>query len=101
MNQAPDLQHEPTGSHPPHWCYLTNREEREAKFQKQYLDYVSRFERWDKRKGWVRYFARQPLQALRALCTGKPLPATWRRQPMDEDTYLVEGLTRWVGKVPD
>jgi hypothetical protein len=91
----------PADSHPPHWCYLTNREERVAKFQKQYLDYVARFERWDRRKGWMRYFARQPFQALRALCTAKPLPDTWRRQPMDEGEFYFKRFMRAVGKASD
>lgn len=48
-------------THPAHNCVLTQRDERKAYWHQRYLGYLSYFERWDKPKAWVRYFARHPV----------------------------------------
>jgi hypothetical protein len=74
-------------THPPHYCVLIQNEmceERNALLHQRYLDYLVRFERWNKAKGWARYMAHRPLAALAALTRGRELPPEWCRQPMGE-----------------
>lgn len=60
--------------------------------QQRYLDYLVRFERWNKPKGWARYMARHPMAALAALTRGRELPPEWCRQPMGEVDFQFEIL---------
>ena len=86
-------------AHPTHWCVLINREERAAAMQRQYLDYVVRFERSDRRKGWLRFLVRNPLAASYALFKGRPLPTKWRRDPLREDDFLAERYLKYLGRM--
>ena len=77
-------------THPAHLCYLTQREERDAVMHQRYLDYLVRFERWNKPKGWARFMVSHPLAVLAALTQGGELPPEWCRQPMSEVDFLSE-----------
>lgn len=80
----------PPNTHPPHYCVLTQREERDAVLHQRYLGYVSHFERWGKPKAWVRYFARHPVAAVVSMVSGQQLPTEWTRQPLSEVDFLSE-----------
>lgn len=80
---APDTQ----TSHP---CTLTHREERDAALHQSYLEYLVRFERWSRPKGWSRFMARHPLAALAALTRGRELPPEWCHQPLSRDDFVSE-----------
>ena len=103
MNKWPPLEQDgccaPVPSHPTHWCVLTNREERAAAMQRQYLDYVVRFERSDRRRGWLRFLVRKPLAASCALFKGRPLPREWRRDPLREDDFWAERYLKYLGRM--
>lgn len=79
-----------------HWNFGRSdarRKEQDAAVHKRYLDYVARFERWSKLKGWARYIAHQPLAALTSTVKGGELPAEWHRQPLSEfDWFLEAGM---------
>jgi hypothetical protein len=77
-------------THPPHLCYLTQCEERDAILHQRYLAYLVRFDRWSKPKGWARYMARHPLAALAALTRGQELPPELCHQPLSRDDFVSE-----------
>jgi hypothetical protein len=85
-----------TNTHPPHFCYLTQREERDAVMHQRYVDYLVRFERWNKPKGWARFMARHPLAAL---TRGRELPPEWCHKPMGEVDLQIEILVDRVRRM--
>lgn len=91
-----DNRHDPSTPTMVHWYVPRDREAHAAKYQQQYRDYVARFERGDRRKGWVRFLVRRPVAAIATIFQGKPLPDKWRRKPLDEIDYWGErfGLFR-------
>ena len=86
-------------THPAHLCYLTQREERDAVMHQRYLDYLVRFERWNKPKGWARYMAHRPLAALAALTKGGELPPKWCRQPSSVVDFQIDILVDRVRRM--
>ena len=92
----------PTDTKPSHLCFLTQHEEREernALLHQRYLDYLVRFERWNKPKGWARYMAHRPLAALAALTKGRELPPEWCRRPLSEVDFQIEILVDRVRRM--
>ena len=85
-------------THPPHLCFTQN-DERDALLHQRYLNYLVRFERWSKPKGWARYMARHPLAAMFALTKGGELPAEWCRQPLSEVDFQIEILVDSVRRM--
>ena len=68
----------------------TSRDARMAALHQKYLIYVGRFERWDNRRGWVRFLSSQPLVALVSMAQRIPLPEKWRQQPLCETDFQIE-----------
>lgn len=72
------------------WCTLIRRDEQKAALRQRYETYVARFERWDNRKGWLRFIVGNPVAALGAVVSRKPLPVEWCRAPLSEEDFVHE-----------
>lgn len=83
----------------PQESLIEYRQRRAAASHQQYLDYVKRFERLEKRKGWLRYMVRHPLAALIAMARRKPLPNDWYRQPLNEWDYEMEKALSYLKSI--
>lgn len=80
----------------PDWCFLIRREEQAVVLRQKYLYYVARFERWDRRKAWLRFIVGRPMSALTILVKHEPLPVEWRRQPLNEDDFQHELFLSYI-----
>ncbi len=94
-----DHRHDPSETTIQHWYVPRDREARMAKLQQRYMDYVVRFERSDRRRGWVRFLVRHPITALKAMFNGQPLPSTWRREPLSEIDYWGEQFRTFMRSI--
>lgn len=79
----------------------TQRDELIAALRCRYIDYVGRFHRRERLKGWVRYTVRHPLASLASMASKSGLPGEWCRQPLSESDWQAEIFLAHRRNLPD
>ena len=89
------------GSAPAETRPQTRRDELIAVLHCQYIDYVRRFRRRERLKGWVRYTVHHPLASLASMVSKSGLPGEWFREPLCETDWLAKRFLARFRNLPD